>query len=166
MPVQTRLMAQRVDGRFGFAVGVDLQIDVGDVALDGAMADEECVGDGAVAGAGRDQSQYLDFPLSQSVGLGMDHIDLRVEFGDAVQHWTRFERGADYPDPFQEMSRSGEVTGCNMEFGLRQFSQCQLPRRVARASQRVGVVQASRRLHVAALLYVQLSQQSLRSDDP
>ncbi len=54
-----------VGGCFSSTVCMDLQVDVGDVALNGAWAQEEGVGNLAIAAPVSHESQHLDLALSQ-----------------------------------------------------------------------------------------------------
>ena len=55
----------RIRDRVGPAVDIGLEVDVGDVALDGAWAQEEGVGNPSVTVAGRDQVEYFAFARCQ-----------------------------------------------------------------------------------------------------
>ena len=61
-------MRRAIGGCLGFDCDLDLEIDVGDMALDGAGTEEQDVGDLPVALAGCDVAQHLDFTMGQTAG--------------------------------------------------------------------------------------------------
>ena len=63
-------MAEGVGGGRGAVVCADLQVDVGDVALHGARAEEERRRDRAVAVPGSEQPEHLDLPTRKAIGAG------------------------------------------------------------------------------------------------
>ena len=63
-------MTLGVGGRLGLTVDVELQVDVGDVSLNRARAQEERLGHLAIALASCDQPQDLDLTRGQAVRIG------------------------------------------------------------------------------------------------
>src|SRR3712207_2752351 len=56
-------------GGFGAVVGAELGEDLADVELDGALGDEEPLGDLLVAQPPRDEPEHLDLPGRQRLGV-------------------------------------------------------------------------------------------------
>ena len=65
MGLRSDSLADSISRQLGTGIDANLSEDIGDVRLGSSQADEQCIGDFLVGGAGDDQLQYLDFSLRQ-----------------------------------------------------------------------------------------------------
>ena len=104
-PDQTRPWPTAIRDRLGPATNPELGVEVGEVGLDGAGADEEGVGDLGVGEPTRQEAQHLHLARRQTGGIALRRwlrSEPRRERVDACQRRRRAERAADAADLVQE----------------------------------------------------------------
>ena len=73
------VVSQGIGGCLGLGMDVDLEVDVGDMALDGTGTEKEEIGDLPVALAGGDVLQHLDLTMGQAVGIARRSLIQRTQ---------------------------------------------------------------------------------------
>ena len=110
------VVSQGIGGCLGLGMDVDLEVDVGDMALDGTGTEKEEIGDLPVALAGGDVLQHLDFTMGQAVGIARQSLiqrtqllPERIDSCQGRRGLQRFTNGLDL------VEKSGGIIGSALE---------------------------------------------------